>query len=182
MTVFGRNVEGLEIDGAPYTEGVFNEHEVRAAAGLMLVMGAVAFVYAYFGRQYAPLQTVVTFFFVEFAIRVGIGLDFSPVGLLARVLARRHRPHWVPARPKRFAWGLGLAMAAAMTVISHAGVRGTLPLTICLICLSLLWMEAALGLCVGCEIYGLLARRGWLGGDAACRACADGACIEQRRR
>lgn len=178
---FGRSVAGLEVGGVPFTEGVFNEHEVRAAAGITLALGAIAFVYAYFAKKYVPIQAVTTFFFIEFAVRAGIGLDFSPVGLAARALARRQPPHWVPARPKRFAWGLGLAMAAAMTVITNAGIRGALPLSICLICLTLMWLEAVLGLCVGCEIHGLLARRGWLARDEACAACADGACIQERR-
>ena len=36
------------------------------------------------------------------------------------------------------------------------------PLTICLICMALMWLEAVLGLCLGCEIHGALVRRGWL--------------------
>ena len=78
-------------------------------------------------------------------------------------MTRRHPPEWVSAKPKRFAWTLGLAMSLAMTVITNSGVRGLLPRTICLICLALMWLESVLGLCVGCEIHGLLVRRGWRG-------------------
>ena len=56
-------------------------------------------------------------------------------------------------QPKRFAWTLGLGDGLAMTVITNIGIRGTLPRTICLICLTLMWMESALGLCLGCAIY-----------------------------
>lgn len=35
--------------------GVVNENAVRAAAGLTMVTGAVAFSYAYFDKQYVPL-------------------------------------------------------------------------------------------------------------------------------
>ena len=70
-------------------------------------------------------------------------------------------PEWVSAKPKRFAWTLGLAMTFAMTIITNIGIRGTLPRTICLICLTLMWMESALGLCLGCKIHGLMVRRGW---------------------
>jgi hypothetical protein len=83
---------------------------------------------------------------------------------------------WVSAKPKRFTWTLGLAMALAMTVITNTGIRGYLPRTICLICLTLMWLESALGLCLGCEIYGLLARRGWVTGDPEIELCADGSC------
>jgi hypothetical protein len=41
---------------------VFNEIEVRAAAGLTMVVGAVAFAYAYFDKQYVPLQVVASLF------------------------------------------------------------------------------------------------------------------------
>ena len=37
-----------------------------------------------------------------------------------------------------------------------------------------MWMELALGLCLGCKIYGLLTRRGWIGADPEIEVCADG--------
>ena len=160
---------------------VFDEREVRAAAGVTMVIGAVAFAFAYFDKQYAPLQAVTGFFLLEFLIRVTVGLRFSPAGLVARALTLG-RPHeWVPAKPKRFAWTLGVAMSLAMTVITNSGIRGALPRTICLLCLTLMWMESVLGVCVGCRLAGLLARRGWIGADPAFDACADGACTPADR-
>ena len=137
-----------------------DEHRVRAAAGLTMALGAVAFGYAYFRQLYWPLQAVSAFFTLEFLLRLTLGLRRSPVGLLAGLLTRRHRPEWVSVRPKRFAWTLGLAMASAMAVITNSGVRGWLPRSICLLCLALMWLESAAGLCLGCEIHHLLVRRG----------------------
>jgi hypothetical protein len=154
----------------------FNEHEVRAAAGLTLVIGAVAFSYAYFEQNYLLLQIVTVVFFSEFLARLTLGLRRSPAGLVARVLTRRHPPDWVSAKPKRFAWTLGLGMSFAMVVITNSGIRGTLPRTICLICLTLMWMESVLGICLGCEIHGWLVRRGWTSKDPAFEICAHGAC------
>jgi hypothetical protein len=154
----------------------FDENQVRAAAGLTMVVGAVAFAFAYFDQRYAPLQAVTAFFSVVFLIRLTAGLRYSPAGLVARALTLRRTPEWVPAMPKRFAWTLGLAMALAMTVITNSGIRGTLPRTICLICLALMWLESVLGFCVGCWLAGIVARRGWLGEAAARDACAGGAC------
>ena len=128
-----------------------NENEVRAAAGLTMVIGAVAFGYAYFTRQYVPLQVAASLFFVEFLIRVTVGLRYSPIGVLARAMTFGRPPEWVSAKPKRFAWTLGLVMALAMTVITNIGIRGPLPRTMCLICLTLMWMESALGLCLGLQ-------------------------------
>jgi hypothetical protein len=39
-----------------------------------------------------------------------------------------------------------------------------------------MWLEAVLGLCLGCEIYGLLVRRGWVAPDPAIEVCSSGAC------
>ncbi|MEQ1682155.1 MAG: DUF4395 domain-containing protein [Burkholderiaceae bacterium] len=173
---FGETIDGLSIDGRPVKAGVFDEHEVRAAAGLTLVFGAVAFVFAYFAKQYLPIKLVTALFFVEFLLRVTAGLKFSPFGQLAKALTRGRPRHWVSAKPKRFAWSLGLLMSLAMTAITNAGIRGTLPLTICLICMTLMWLEAVLGLCLGCEIYAVLVRRGWLAKDEAFEICSSGAC------
>ena len=63
---FGQHISGLDVDGTELQAAVFNENEVRAAAGLTMVAGAVAFAYAYFDQQYVLLQVVSTFFFVEF--------------------------------------------------------------------------------------------------------------------
>jgi hypothetical protein len=153
-----------------------NEHTVRAAAGVTMVLGAVAFAYAYFRHIYWPLQLVATFFFVEFAMRVSIGITRSPVGVLAGWLTRRQPPDWLSARPKRFAWTLGLAMSGAMAAITNSGVRGWLPRTICLVCLALMWLESVLGVCLGCEIYGFLVRHDRLVENPAYARCAHGAC------
>ena len=178
---FGQVIAGLSAEGRAVNAAVFNEHEVRAAAGLTLVLGAVAFVYAYFAKLYWPIQIVTALFFVEFLIRLTLGIKHSPFGLIARGITRRQAPLWVSAKPKRFAWALGLVMSAAMTVITNAGMRGALPLSICLLCLALMWLEAVLGLCLGCEIHALMVRRGWAEKDEAFEICSGGACSVEPR-
>ncbi len=69
---------------------------------------------------------------------------------------------------------------AAMVLITNGGIRGALPLSICLLCLTLMWLEAVLGLCLGCEIHGVLVRRGWCARDDAFEICAGGACKIER--
>jgi len=179
---FGQTIEGLSVDGRPVRAAVFDEQAVRAAAGITLVLGAVAFAHAYFARVYLPIQAVTVLFFVEFALRLLLGLPRSPVGVLAGWMVRRRPPSWVSARPKRFAWTLGLAMSLAMAIITNVGIRGALPLAICLLCLALMWLEAVLGLCLGCEIHTLLVRRGWADRDAAFEICSGGACAVEERR
>jgi hypothetical protein len=180
-TPYGQQIEGLTHDGKPVRAGVFNEHQVRAAAGMTLVAGAVAFVYAYFAKVYTPIQVVTTVFFVEFLVRVSFGIQRSPLGLIAGWMVRRRPPEWASAQPKRFAWTLGLVMSFAMMVITNSGITGALPLTICMICLTLMWLESVLGLCLGCETHGLLVRLGWLRKDEAFEICAHGACAVDPR-
>jgi hypothetical protein len=178
----GQRIPGLAVDGRELHAPVVDENEVRAAAGLTMAIGAVAFCYAYFTGQYIPLQAVASLFCVEFLIRVTAGIRYSPVGVLARLLTFNLPPEWVSAKPKRFAWTLGLGMTFAMAIITNVGIRGLLPRTICLICLTLMWMESVLGLCLGCKIYGLMVRWGWRPVDSDFEVCADGACDPPARR
>jgi hypothetical protein len=173
---FDQYIAGVATEVTNRHGAVVNENEARAAAGVTMVLGAVAFSYAYFSRQYIPLQIVATLFFLEFLTRVLVGLRYSPIGVLARAMTSSQQPEWVSAKPKRFAWTLGLAMTFAMTIITNSGVRGALPRTICVICLTLMWMESALGLCLGCQIYGLMVRRGWKAADPDIEGCTDGVC------
>lgn len=173
---FGETIEGLTVDGREVKAAVFNENGVRAAAGMTMVVGAIAFVYAYFDQNYVPLQVVTVFFFFEFLIRVTAGLRFSPMGALGLWMVQRKEIEWASAKPKRFAWTMGLALSGAMAVITNSGVRGLLPRSICLLCLAFMWMESVLGLCVGCEIHGFLVRRGWAKKDPEYEICANGAC------
>jgi hypothetical protein len=153
----------------------FNEAEVRVAAGLTMAIGAVAFSFAYFRREYIPLQAVTSFFTLEFIIRLTLGLRYSPAGWLSQALVADKPVEWVSARPKRFAWTLGLMMAGSMAVITNIGVRGWTPRTICLICLTLMWLESVAGLCVGCKLHAFLVRRGWRSPDPDL-VCAGGVC------
>jgi hypothetical protein len=173
---FGQRIPGLVINGRELQSAVFNENEVRAAAGITMVVGAVAFSYAYFEHKYIPLQATASFFFVEFLLRVTLGLRYSPVGVLSHLLMRRQPPQWVSAKPKRFAWSIGLGIAFSMTIITNSGIRGWTPRSLCLLCLTMMWLESALGLCLGCQLYGFLARRGWIARDEDIEICADGAC------
>jgi hypothetical protein len=168
--------EPLVVDGRVLRAPVVNENQARVAAGLTLALGAVAFVYANFDKLFWPIRTVSTFFFVDFLIRVTAGLERSPTGVLAGWLTRRQPPQWVSAKPKRFAWTLGLGMALAMAVVTNESIHGALPRSICLICLALMWLEAVLGLCLGCELYAAMVRRGWRRRDDAFERCANGVC------
>jgi Domain of unknown function (DUF4395) len=172
---YGQSISGL-VDGKELKAGAFNENAVRAAAGLTLVIGAVAFSWAFFRHEYIPLRAVASFFFADFLVRVTAGFQYSPTGIVAHAITRWNPPRWVSAKPKRFAWTLGLGIGLAMTIITNSRIHGYLPRTLCLICLTLMWLESVLGICLGCEIHGLLVRRGWVAKDPDFEVCANGAC------
>jgi hypothetical protein len=175
-TQYTKRLEQQTLDGKALSAPVVNENEARVAAGLTMALGSVAFAYANFDKVFWPIKLVSAFFFVDFLLRVTVGLERSATGLVASVLTHRQPPQWVSARPKRFAWSLGLAMALAMSIITGSGIHGPLPRTICLICLTLMWLEAVLGLCLGCELYRVMVRRGWRAESDAFEICANGAC------
>jgi hypothetical protein len=61
-------------------------------------------------------------------------------------------------------------------IMTNTGVRGTLPLPVCLIFVALMWLEAALGVCLGCEIHRLTGRWGWMAKDDDYEVCSHGTC------
>ena len=174
--MYGIALEQPAADGTVFRAGVFNEVQVRAAAGITMALGAYAFVYANWGKYWVPIKFVTTFFFIDFLLRVTVGLQRSPVGVVAGWMTRHRPPEWVSAKPKRFAWSLGLVLSLGMTVITNSNIHGLLPRTVCLVCLALMWLESVLGLCLGCELYAFMVRRGWRARDEAYEVCAGGVC------
>jgi len=158
-----------------------DENAVRAAAGLTLALGTAAFTVALFQKQYLPLQIITTFFFVDFMARLTVGIERSPVGVAAHWMTSRRAPEWVSAKPKYFAWKLGLALAFSMTLITNSGIRGWLPRSLCIVCITLMWMESALGLCLGCELHAWLVRHNRRAKDPTL-VCSGGVCQLPDRR
>jgi hypothetical protein len=95
-----------------------------------------------------------------FAVGALAGMRFAPYGLLFRhAVAPRLGP---PSRREaeaspRFAQGVGLAFALVGTVGYAAGLPA-LGVTATALALAAAFLNAAFGLCLGCEAYLLLAR------------------------
>lgn len=136
---------------------VINEREVRAAAGLLFLAGAIAFGLAAATWTLAPLQPFGVFFMIDMLLRLMVGDRWSPSLALGRLIVRRQQPEWVGAPQKAFAWWLGFGLAfvscGSMGLLS---VPVWLPFLLCGICLTLLFIETAFGICVGCALQRLL--------------------------
>ncbi|HMM96579.1 DUF4395 domain-containing protein [Phycicoccus sp.] len=150
---------------------VVNEKAARAVAAMVVLVTAVAL-----ATGWLWLSAVLA---VGFALRVASGPRVDPFGQLAtKVLAPRlGAARMVSGAPKRFAQGVGLAFTTAATV---AWVLGTPVVTIGLLAVLLGFaaLEAFVGFCAGCFVFGQLMRVG-LVSDDTCVECAD---ITLRRR
>jgi hypothetical protein len=144
---FGERVEGYSIP-------VVNEREVRAAAGILFFATFLSLMFILFKGQFLPIKYVITLFFTDFLIRVLINPKYSPTLILGRLIVRNQVPEYVGAQQKKFAWIIGLLLAAAMFVLmvlmnTYSAITGI----ICLICLIFLFFESAFGICLGCMVY-----------------------------
>jgi hypothetical protein len=173
---FGITIPGLKIDGkkAPYP--VLNERDCRAGAGIMLALGIIAFVLAFFQGAYYFIDIIVVLFFMEFLIRI-IDPSIAPFYFLGSLIVREMRPEYSGAAQKRFAWFLGLLMASTMIVLIYGfGIRGPINLLICMTCLFLMWSESAFGVCIGCKMYYGLISLGLIKKPKVAPACPGGVC------
>ena len=153
-----------------YAVPVINEREARAAAGLLFLLGIVLYFTAIHAGTAEPLKPFGAVFVLDMLIRVLAGDRYAPSLALARIIVARQQPEWVGAPQKLFAWwlGYGMGLAACLaTGLLQAPLWVTLVL--CGICLTLLFLETAFGICVGCKLQSLLAK-------TPPQHCAGGTC------
>lgn len=143
-----------------YTVPVIDERAVRAAAGILFLLGGAAFATAFFTGSTQPLQPFGMFFMIDMLVRVTAGDRWSPALMLGRLVVSRQRPEWVGAPQKEFAWWLGFGLA--LMACASMGLFATplwLTLALCGICLSLLFLETAFGICAGCALQARFGKR-----------------------
>lgn len=144
---FGEKVDGIDIP-------VFNERAVRASAGILFFLGFSAVSYAFFTDDFQPVRGFAVLFLIDMGLRIGINHRFAPSMALGALIVRRQRPEWVGASQKRLAWSLGFGMAfVACLGMGFLGLQNEYMLAFCALCLSLMFLETAFGICVGCELY-----------------------------
>ncbi|WP_241978388.1 DUF4395 domain-containing protein [Cryobacterium sp. Hz9] len=149
---FGERVEGIDIP-------VFNERAVRASAGLLFLAGIVAFMTAALTDKFDPLRAFAFLFMVDMMLRLFVSARYTPSMLLGTLMVRRQRPEWVGADQKKLAWTLGLGTAfTSCIVMGFFAIDDTVTLVLCGVCLSILFLETAFGICVGCFLYRVFAK------------------------
>jgi hypothetical protein len=146
---FGEEVEGYNIP-------VLNEREIRAAAGLLFLLMLISIMVVILKGDFSMLKYAVTIFLADILIRVFVNPKFAPTLIMGRLIVRNQVPEYVGAAQKKFAWIIGVVLAATMFVLlvvanTYSPITGL----ICLICLLFLFFESAFGICIGCKFYNL---------------------------
>lgn len=146
QTSFGEIVDGIHFP-------VFNERAIRASAGLLFLFGFTGWMIAATTDNYQPLRAFGMIFMIDMFLRLFVSTRWVPSLMLANLIVRPQRPEWVDAVPKKFAWSLGLGMVfVSCMTMGLLNLTGMIPLVLCAICISLLYIEAAFGICIGCEL------------------------------
>lgn len=153
-----------------YEVRVLNEREVRAGSGILFLFAMIAFSSAWFTGNFYFMKIFVTFFVLDFLIRIIVNPRYSPSLVLGRFIVRNQTVEYSGAPQKKFAWSLGLILGITMfylVVVQQS--FGPINLVLCITCLTLLFFETAFGICIGCKIYNLIKKE-----DA--KLCPGGVC------
>ena len=162
FSYFGNEVEGYDVK-------VINEREARAGAGILFIFGFLSFLNSFMLGHFIFAQYFVTFFMVDFLIRI-INTNYSPSLLLGRFFVQNQIPEYVGASQKRFAWTIGLVLSMIMFYLLVLDPQMTpIKIVICVLCLALLISESAFSICLGCKIYNLFNKE-------SAKHCPGGVC------
>jgi hypothetical protein len=163
---------GEEVPG--YDQGVVNDREVRAAAGIMFMLGMIVIFVGIGYNHVIAARVYLTLVFFDLTIRL-INPRYSPFLLLGRVFVRNQKPEYVGAVQKRFAWLLGWLLFLPMMnwFVLHWDIT-FYKVLLCVLCLSVIFLESAFGICVGCKLYPLFTRN-------KAQHCPGGVCEMQTK-
>lgn len=142
-------------------EMYMDEHAVRIRAGILNIITWIVIINISFWRNSAFVEILYPFVAFEFIVSANMGLGpLAPMGVLATVIASalHPEPYWKPARPKRFAWYIGLGLATTCLIFylsrDYLGDAYYPLLTIVAgTCNLATWLESSCGFCIGCFIY-----------------------------
>lgn len=159
---YGEHVPG-------YDATVINEREARAAAGILFMLGMIVIFVGIGYNHIIVARVYLAFMFIDFTARM-ISPKYSPSLLLGKFVVRNQRPDYTGGLQKRFAWTLGWFISLPMMwwFVIHWDIT-FYKVLICVLCLTLMFLEAAFSVCVGCMIYKAIIRE-----DP--RYCPNGSC------
>jgi hypothetical protein len=146
---YGEKVPGYDVR-------VLNEREARAAAAILFVGAFLGLVNGVMLGTAVFSKYFVTFFAIDFTMRI-IQPRYAPSLLLGRFFVQNQTPEYVGATQKRFAWALGFILAWPMFYYLVIDFQpNPIKVLVCLVCMGLLFFEAAFSICLGCKIFSLI--------------------------
>ena len=143
-----------------------NETPARLVAGAVAVIAVLAIAF-----QQGWLIPVLAYGFVARALT---GPTLSPLALVATRVVTPHlpfRPRYSPGPAKRFEQAIGAAFTVAATLLYYAAGAHTAAFALVGVVAVFASLEAAVGLCVGCQTFYLGMRLG-LVPPHVCEDCA----------
>lgn len=147
---FGEYIEGKSFK-------VLDERVMRASAGIMLLIGTIASINGFLLQNYIVIPYISGFLVLNFIVGIFINPKFSPTIILGRLFTYKQSALPIGAIQKKFAWSLGLALSVTIFLLSFFLLKDVTyfePVCmLCLVCLLLLFLETAFGICVGCKLY-----------------------------
>ena len=152
LSHYGEKVPG-------YDTGVLNDREVRAAAGIMFMLGMIV-IFVGIGFNHTLVARIyLAWVFADLTIRL-INPEYAPFILLGRLFVRNQKPEYVGAKQKWFAWLRGWIIFLPMMnwFVLHWDINFYRVL-LCVLCLGIIFLESAFGICAGCKIYTLFTRQ-----------------------
>lgn len=143
---YGEKVPGYDIR-------VINEREARAAAGILGILGTIIMFVGIGFNHIMAARIYLAFLFIDFTLRM-ISPKYVPSLLLGKFVVQNQKPEYVGGLQKRFAWTLGWLISLPMMwwFVIHWDIN-FYKVLICVLCASLMFLESAFSICVGCYIY-----------------------------
>jgi len=143
---YGERVPGYDVT-------VINEREARAASGILFMLGMLVIFVGIGFNHVMTARVYLAFLFIDFTARM-ISPKYSPSLLLGKFMVRNQKPEYVGGLQKRFAWTLGWLISLPMMqwFVLHWDIT-FYKVLVCILCLTLMFLEAAFSICVGCWIY-----------------------------
>ncbi|WP_456379059.1 DUF4395 domain-containing protein [Lutibacter sp.] len=146
---------GEYINGKNYK--VLDERQLRASAGIMLLLGLIAFINGFILNKYSIIPYISGFLLLNFVIGIFINPKYSPTMFIAKLFVYKQSPLPIGAIQKKFAWSLGLILSTIIFSLSLFLINDpsyfNAVCMLCVLCLVLLYLETAFGICIGCKFY-----------------------------
>ncbi len=148
---YGEKVPGYDVL-------VVNEREARAAAGILGMLGTMVIFIGIGYNHVIVARVYLAFLFFDFMMRV-INPRYVPSLLLGKFAVRNQKPEYVGAAQKRFAWAIGWMISFPMVYwfVLHWDIT-FYKVLVCVLCISLMFLESAFSVCVGCWLYKLFTK------------------------